>query len=194
MMRMCAGTFMIVMAAFAAGGCMDGSGDPGANPEGDLGSVQSELQEVRNGPTFGGSGGNNFYPLVWHVGQRISKVKVWWGNEVDGISVFYLNWDGSEDEEHYGGWGGDHKGDTFEIFTNDGEELWAIFGTTGSRVDSVNFITSWGRYSPHYGGWGGSRSYYSDPTQAPRPGMKLGGLFGKGNVTIDRIGEVWYLP
>lgn len=115
------------------------------------------------------------------------------GDYVDGISLAWIQPDGTFVEgPHHGGGGGTEDSFTLEP----GETIQVIRGASGDLVDSLSFQTSLGRTYGPYGGRGGNPfevNFAREPNPIDRsPGAAvihpLTGIFGRSGDLLDAIG------
>jgi hypothetical protein len=161
---------VIAVLALAAAGCL-------AEEDTELSAVASEI--VLHTRTAGGYGGRPFEPANGDPDNKIIRIEVRSGAEIDGLRVTYE----SGLVEQWGGTGGTWK-EPFEIEWN--EELIGMAGRHGARIDSIRFVTSRGRLSPQYGGRGGTDDFEISIQNDPR--YRVLGLRGRAQNRIDAIG------
>jgi len=129
---------------------------------------------------YGGRGGSPFSDAEIPLGARLSEVRMYAGNNVDGIQAVYALPDGRTFEGPVHGGTGGRK----NVFRLDaGEYLIGISGRYGELVDSLTLRTN-KRTSQTFGGRGGSRNF---SFQVPA-GTQAIGFTGRAGRYLDAIG------
>ncbi len=136
--------------------------------------------------TAGGNGGSPFndamllFGLPSHCDMRVEEVQVRFGGRIDQLRIKIGNGKNSYWSDIHGGNGGSGP---HSFLVPPGENIVTVLMRSGSRVDSLQFITDRGTVSQQFGGNGGSlRSYHL-------PG-RLIGFFGKKGSEIDQLGFI----
>lgn len=129
---------------------------------------------------YGGGGGTAFSDTNIPQGARISEVRIYSGNVIDGIQAVYILPDGRSYEGPFHG----NRGGRPNVFRLDADEyITGITGRYGDYVDSLTLRTN-KRTSPSYGGRGGSKSFSID---VPSGYMAIG-FSGRAGKYLDAIG------
>ncbi len=130
--------------------------------------------------TYGGRGGVPFSDTDIPLGANISEVRIYAGNNIDGIQTVYTLQDGRIMEGPMrGGTGG--RRDVFRL--DPGEYIIGISGRYGNYVDSLTLRTN-KRTSQIFGGRGGDRDYQIDVPS----GTQALGFTGRAGKYLDAIG------
>lgn len=146
-----------------------------------IGLIQTPITSGRAGQTTvaGGRGGSPFEDDV-PAGARISEVRIYAGNNIDGIQVVYALRNGRKIEGPvHGGTGGRVN----VVRLDSDEHITAISGRHGIYVDSITIHTN-KRTSRTFGGRGGSRAYR---IEVPARSQAVGFIGRAGNY-VDAIG------
>jgi predicted flap endonuclease-1-like 5' DNA nuclease len=133
------------------------------------------------GPS-GGNGGHEFDQYLIPPGARLREIRVNAGLYVDGLQFVCEDASGAVIElPHLGGKGGFHH----TITLDPDEYLVGISGRSGRYVDSIRFHTS-KRTTDQIGGPSGGDTYHFEAA----PNGEVGGLFGRADWFIDKIGII----
>jgi hypothetical protein len=132
-----------------------------------------------NGPIWGakligGDGGSHWSDYDKCAGEYVTGFKLHYGKGVDAVQFRYGN--------H--GWAQVHGAGSFnaEVTLPAGEYIDEVAYRSGSRVDSVTFMTNTGKTYGPYGGGGGSPG-----TFRVMKGDKLGCMAGRAGSSIDQL-------
>jgi hypothetical protein len=128
---------------------------------------------------YGGRGGNPFADPALPPGARISAVRVYSGDYVDGLQLVYTLSDGRTTE---GALHGNRSGRRNDFNLDANEYLIGISGRYGKYVDSLTIRTN-RRTSPAYGGRGGEKEF---SVQA-NTGNMVTGFSGRSGKYLDAI-------
>ncbi len=128
---------------------------------------------------YGGGGGNPFADPAMPSGARISAVRVYSGEYVDGIQLVYTLANGRTSE---GALHGNRGGRRNDFNLNSDEYIIGLSGRYGRYVDSLSIRTN-KRTSPAYGGRGGDRDF---SVQAGTGNM-VTGFSGRSGKYLDAI-------
>src|SRR5689334_8038853 len=103
--------------------------------------------------------------VLWR--GAVTRIDVWAGTYVDGISTYFSCTNGAKPYFHRGGFGGNYNSFALDV----GEGIVGTDVRSSKYVDAIRFRTSWGRTSPYFGGSGGNLGFSTIPT-----GYKLAGF------------------
>jgi hypothetical protein len=131
---------------------------------------------------WGGVGGGAYSIWPTRAGSRIYAIAVRSGAYVDGITVWYLDANGSIYAYGAGGTGGSY----YISYFSTGEYIYAAGGRSGSYLDHLYIWTN--KKSLSFGGYGGSYFQYVTPSSY----YQILGFFGGSGIYIDRIGFYIY--
>lgn len=136
--------------------------------------------------TAGGRGGNSFsdamllLSLPSHCDMRVEEVRVRSGRRIDQLRLKIGNGMSTYWTDIHGGNGGSGP---YSFLVPQGENIVTVIMRSGSRIDSLQFVTDRGTVSQQFGGNGGSLRTYHLPG-------KLVGFFGKSGSEIDQLGFI----
>ncbi len=130
---------------------------------------------------YGGGGGGAFNELPDNCNAVVSQILIRSGEVVDAFQFSYMYSNGNG-KGHTGGYRGGTGGgsSSFHVDVAGGERVVGVIGQSGELVDSLGFITNWGRIFGPHGGNGGGRFQVSS--------CLVRGNFGRSGSSMDAIG------
>ena len=113
--------------------------------------------------------------------MQVKKVLVRHGRLIDSLQFLVSDGVDFEYSPRFGGLGGDYD----EWTVPDGEYITQVEVRSGSKLDSITFITNKGTKSDKYGKNGGSYKLITFPT-----GSRFVGVFGRSGSLVDNLGFI----